>query len=280
MTVYPPVPAPPMELSAPHGPSVAFLVICSVTFAGAIIMTLIGARRGDPLGILLLISGLLAGCLEPMLDQLGLLWFAENNVAVAVTSFHRFVPLYVVMGYSFFFGAQTYIAYRGMLAGRPASWFWKLFAFSWVLDFALQATGRALGLYQYYGPQPFLILGVPAWWFTIDAALPPLAALALFRLHSYLHGWRWLVVIPLVPAVYAGINAAAGWPVFSVLNSGVSPVVTWLGGAATIGLALLFHSLTLGRIADSQAAHSITRPARTAPDQPLDPASGEVSSVA
>ena len=188
MTELPAVPIPPTDLSAPHDASVVFLVICSVIMAVAVVYVARRALRGDWMGVLFLAGGLLAGVLEPMLDYLGLLWFAADNVAIAVETFHRHVPLYVVMGYAFYFGGSSYIAYRAMLAGRGTTWFWGFFAFDWLADLALQATGQALGLYEYYGPQPLLIFDVPAWWFTIDASLPVLCGGAVFLMRHHLNG--------------------------------------------------------------------------------------------
>lgn len=254
---YPPVPAPPMMISAPHGPSLLFLVICVALFIAAIGLAGKDALKGQTLGLFVLLGGLLAGVLEPMLDSLGLLWFASDNIAIAVTTFHRFIPLYVVLGYSFFFGGLTLIGYRALLAGKRSTWFWKFYAACWIFDLALQATGRAFGLYQYYGNQPFLIFGVPAWWFSIDSVLPALAALVFFHLRQHLHGWRNMIIVPLLPALYAGLNTAAGWPVFSVLNSDVPTLMTWLGGATTIALALFYQGLVARGIRRSQDSAGI-----------------------
>jgi hypothetical protein len=251
MPALPKVPVPPTHLSAPHTASVVFLVLCSVILVVAVVYVVRQAIKGDRIGLLFLLGGLLAGILEPMLDSLGLLWFARDNVAVAVHTFHRFIPLYVVMGYAFFFGGFSYVAYRAMLAGRSPRWFWGLFACCWLADLALQATGSELGLYHYYGHQPLLLFGTPAWWFTIDAALPVLAGGVIFLLRRELLGWRSLTIIVLIPGMYAGLNAAAGWPVFSALNSGASGVVMWLAGLATIALAVLFRWLMLLALAPS-----------------------------
>lgn len=240
-------------------------MICSVIMAVAIGYVLYRAKQGDPLGILFLAGGLLAGLLEPMLDYLGLLWFAEDNVAIAVETFHRHVPLYVVLGYAFYFGGFSYVAYRAMLAGKGMRWFWAFFAFDWLADLALQATGRALDLYQYYGPQPYMIFDVPAWWFTIDSTLPVLLGGTIFLLRDHLPGWRKLLIVPLVPGIYAGLNAAAGWPLFSALNSGPSTLVVWLAGTATILLALTYRQLMLEAVVRAQRKAGIApEPARPA----------------
>lgn len=238
MASFPAVPLPPTDLSAHHGASVAFTVICTILFAVAVGYALRYALRGDVLGLVCLIGGLLAGVLEPMLDSQGLLWFAHNNTAVTVTSFHRFIPLYVVLGYSFFFGAQAFIAFRAYQQQRSVRWYWGLYACSWLLDFALQSGGAQLHLYKYYGHQPFLIFGAPAWWFSIDASFAALAAVVMTALAQRLRGAGMLLVILIIPGVYAGLNGAAGWPIFGALNSSVSTAAVWGAGALTIALGL------------------------------------------
>jgi hypothetical protein len=250
---------PPTDLSAPHDASVVFLALCSAVLVFALVYVVRRALAGEPLGLWFLAGGLLAGVLEPMLDNLGLLWFASDNVAIAVETFHRHVPLYVVMGYAFYFGGLSYVAYRAMLAGKGRGWFLAFFASCWLADFALQATGGALGLYEYYGPQAWMVLDVPAWWFTIDAALPVLAGGVVFLLREQLTGWRALLIVPLVPGMYAGINAAAGWPIFSALNSGPSTIVVWAAGATAIALALLARAVMLSGVAQAQPRPGIAR---------------------
>ena len=261
----PAVPAPPMDLSAPRTASTVFLVLCLACTAAAIVYVATRWRAGDRLGLMFLLGGLLSGMLEPMLDYLGLLWFAADNVAIALETFHRHVPLYVVLGYAFYFGGLSYVAYRAFLGGKGQRWFWGFFACDWLLDFALQATGRGLGLYEYYGPQPLLILDVPAWWFTIDSAMPVLCGGAIYLMRHHLVGWRQLAIVPLVPACYAGLNAAAGWPVFSALNSGPSTVVVWLAGIATCALALFYRWLMIEAVVRARARE---RDAAAAPSPP------------
>ncbi|BBY62661.1 hypothetical protein MHEL_09040 [Mycolicibacterium helvum] len=253
-------PVPPADLSAPHSWSLLFTVVCIGFFLAALTWAIRLAMRGEMLGVVFLVGGLCMGLLEPYLDYLGLLWFAQDNVAVAVNLFGRHIPLYVVLGYSFFFGLQAYIIYRAIHVGKGPRFFLYAFALSWVFDAALQISGAQLGLYQYYGQQPFLFLGAPMWWYTIDATLQLTAGLIFFLLRDRLVGWGQLLVIPMLPGLYAGLNGALGWPVFTALNSNFTPAVNgngswplvYLGGVATVVLAGLLVWLVLGEISRAQ----------------------------
>jgi hypothetical protein len=257
----PPVyPTPPADLSAPFMWSMAFTVICVGFWLLAFAWVVRLALRGERLGLAFLLGGLCMGLLEPYLDYLGLLWFASDNVAVTVNLFARHIPLYVVLGYSFFFGLQAYVMYRAILLGKGTRFFLYAYAVSWVFDAALQITGANFGLYHYYGQQPFLIFGAPAWWFTIDATLQLTAGLIFFLLRHRLVGWGQLIVIPMLPGLYAALNGALGWPTFTAINSNFdaesngngSPALVYLGGMATIALCALLVWLVISEIGRAQ----------------------------
>lgn len=253
-------PVPPADLSAPHAWSMLFTVICVAFFVLAAVWVVRMAFRGETLGLMFLIAGLFMGLLEPYLDYLGLLWFATDNVAVTVELFGRHIPLYVVLGYAFFFGLQSFVIYRAILLGKGAKFFVYAYALSWLFDAALQITGAQLGLYRYYGQQPFLLFGAPAWWFTIDGVLQLTAGLVFFLLRHRLVGWGKLIVIPVLPGLYAGLNGALGWPVFTALNSNYSAdlngnsswALVYVGGVATIALSLLLAWLVIAEIGRAQ----------------------------
>lgn len=262
----PSYPVPPADLSANHGASLAFTLICVAFMAVAVGWIVRLAMRGETLGVYFLLGGLFMGVLEAYLDYNGLLWFADDNVAIVLNLFGRHIPLYVVLGYAFFFGLQAYVIYRAILLGKGTRFFLCAYAISWVFDLALQVTGRALGLYRYYGHQPFLIAGAPAWWFTIDATLQLLAGLVFFGLRERFSGWGKLIVIPLLPMLYAGLNGAAGWPVFTALNSNYhadvngngSTALVYLGGSLTVALCGLLVWLLVTEIAKAQQRAGIS----------------------
>lgn len=253
-------PLPPADLSAPFAWSLAFTVICAIFWLLALAWVVRLALRGEKLGLVFLLGGLCMGLLEPYLDYLGLLWFASDNVAITVNLFQRHIPLYVVLGYSFFFGLQAYVIYRAIVLGKGAKFFLYAYGLSWLFDAALQITGAQLGLYKYYGQQPFLFFGAPAWWYTIDASLQLTAGLVFFLLRHRLVGWGQLIVIPMLPGIYAGLNGALGWPTFTALNSNFDPefngnsstALVYLGGMVTVVLTGLLVWLLIAEIGRAQ----------------------------
>jgi hypothetical protein len=237
--------SPPLDLSAPSTASVTFSVICAVILVAAFAWATFRALGGDPLGIYMLLGGLVACLIEPMLDNLGLLWFAADNELIVFDAFGRHIALYVVAGYGFFFGAEAYVGYYALIKGKGAAWLWRLYAFGWFFDLALESTGHWMGLYKYYGPQPFNAYGIPLWWMFINPALPIVAGGLFYAMREQLKGARGLLVIPLLPMCYGAVYAATSWPIFTALNSNVSDLVIWVAGAVTIFQALLLVHLTI-----------------------------------
>jgi hypothetical protein len=284
---------PPINLSAPSTGSWFFTILCVAIFSAALVWALARASRGDWLGLVALAGGLVANLIEAELDNLGLLWFARDNHLILFHSFGRYMPLYVTLGYGFYFGAITYFTVDALRRGRGSPYLWGIYAFGWVFDCALETTGSGVGLYKYYGPQPFNAWSIPLWWMFVNPALP-LAAGGLFHvMGERLRGARSLLVVPLLPMCYGATYGAVAWPIFVALNSHVAGWVIWVAGAATAAFSLLFvalivqglawHARLLGAGAARADRTPEREPAATAVEPaaaPLDPAAAPLDPAA
>lgn len=98
--------------------------------------------------------------------------------------------------------------------------------------------GLNLGIYRYYGDQPFRLLRFPLW-MAVTNGLMPLMIGALFNhLRAVLAGPAALLTGVLVPMVVGATQIAAGWPTWLALNSGRGPGATFFGALVSLGLAL------------------------------------------
>ncbi|MDN2495463.1 hypothetical protein FHY52_01865 [Nocardia nova] len=257
VTLYP---VPPLDLSAPSGSSWVFTVACVIFGAAAIGYGAWLARRGEVMGLAMLVGGLLTCTFEPLADYIGLLWFAHDNVAITVNLVGRHIPLYVVLGYMFYFGLLAYIDYRALVLGAGKKYFLGSFAVAFVLDWVLQAVGANLGLYSYFGNDPFRVFGAPLWWFAIDSTATILIAFVMFQLRDRMVGWGRALPVVMVLPLYAGWNAAVGMPIFTAKNSNFDPVangngstgLVLIGGLLTFALVLFFGRIILDEIQRAQ----------------------------
>jgi hypothetical protein len=232
--------SPPVHLSAPSTGSWLFTALCLTLFAAALSWSMARAARGEWLALACLAGGVVANLIEAELDNLGLLWFARNNHLIAFHEFGRYMPLYVVLGYGFYFGAITFFTVDALRRGRGARFLWGIYAFGWVFDCILETTGSAVGLYRYYGPQPFNLWGIPLWWMFVNPALP-IAAGGLFHvMRSRLTGLRALGIVGLLPMCYGATYGALAWPIFVALNTRVGTLVIWIAGAVTAAFCVAY----------------------------------------
>jgi hypothetical protein len=267
--------APPVHLSAPSTGSWFFTGLCIAIFAGALVWSLARAARGDWLALACLLGGLVANLIEAMLDHLGLLWFASNNHLILFHEFGGAMPLYVVLGYGFYFGAISYFTLYSLRRSVGSRFLWGIYLFAVVFDWALETTGGEIGIYRYYGPQPFRVLTEPLWWVFINPALP-IAAGGLFHvMRDRLRGWRALSIVALLPMVYGATYGATAWPIFIAFHSTVAHWVIWVAAAVTDALALAYVALIINGLDWSGRLLSggVTAPVEAPPAVPRAPAS-------
>ena len=108
----------------------------------------------------------------------------------------------------------------------------------WLANFALEMPGLNLGIYYYYGDQPFKLLGFPLWMAMTNAVMPILAGAVLNLFKDVLTGPRVLLAIPLMPMITATPQIAIGWPTWLALNSGGGPMVTHAAALVSLGLSI------------------------------------------
>ena len=270
---------PPVHLSAPSTGSWFFTGLCAAIFAGALAWSLLRASRGDWLALVCLLGGLVACLIEAMLDNLGLLWYATNNHAVLFHSFGVSMPLYVVLGYGFYFGSITYFTMYALRRGKGSRYLWGIYAFGVILDWALETTGGEIGLYRYYGPQPYRVLTEPLWWLLVNPALP-IAAGGLFHvLRDRLRGRRSVAIIALLPMCYGATYGAIAWPIFVAFHSNVPGWVIWVAGAITDAFALAYVALIIGSLIKGSAHAPTPRAAHARPGRPVHAPAGTTTPV-
>jgi hypothetical protein len=209
-----------------------------------------------------------ANLIEAMLDHLGLLWFASNNHLILFHEFGGAMPLYVVLGYGFYFGAISYFTLYSLRRGAGSRYLWGIYLFAILFDWALETTGGEIGIYRYYGPQPFRVLTEPLWWVFINPALP-IAAGGLFAvMRDRLRGWRALSIVALLPMVYGATYGAIAWPIFIAFHSSVATWVVWAAAAVTDAFALVFVALIITGLGWYQRRVAPSMPADASPEAP------------
>lgn len=198
---------------------------------------------GEPvLAVACLVGGGLASFIEPMVDHLGLVWFAPEGMWEMFRTFGRPMPWFILPCYVWYIGGQAILTLHLLRRGLSRRGLFALYGAYMLTNVAMEIPAIAAGIYAYYGPQPFEVAGLPVWFQFINASSPIVAAAVIHRIGAR-RGWHPLMAMAVVPCSHVLANAVAAWPTWSALNSTSSLAVVYATAVVTIGLALLLVHL-------------------------------------
>ncbi|MET0985846.1 MAG: hypothetical protein ABW034_10610, partial [Steroidobacteraceae bacterium] len=167
------------------------------------------------------IGGAITCFLEPIFTRLLDATHAQIGQQVAYEALGQVVPWHAAISYTFYFGfAYLYLipAFKEKRYTARAIWIIvvAVTASAWLYEVPL----IRIGLWKYYGEQPYQIFGVqPFYWSAASGAmlLVPTALIALFA--HRLQGWRSTLIVPLASIGAMGTAAGTCWPIWFALNS-------------------------------------------------------------
>jgi hypothetical protein len=191
-------------------------------------------KHRDWLPAWLLIGGLIATLIEPVVDVVGLIWYPPQGNWAVLYMGGITVPLLCVAGYTWLYaalGGATYILLRN---GANRSDLFKGFFGLMVFLMLVEFLGSGTGVYYYYGDQPLRIFGYVAYWGFINASVPVIIGVVSYLLRPHVTGWRMVFSIPVVPFVTGASFLGGGFPVWlAIYNAPLPWVVTQLAGVVT-----------------------------------------------
>lgn len=248
MTDLSSIPQPPTGLEMNAAGQTIFTVGVTVVWLVAIALAVRYWRRHhSALPLLFLVGGAVCIVFEPVVDVLGLCFFPRQNQWVAIETFGRPIPMFMVPVYSWFVGGQAILVWHLLRRGMDRRQFWTCWFAIMAVDVVLETPGLLMNVYTYYGSQPFNPWGLPLWWAPVNATMPVVAGYLVYRMAPHLQGWKTLAVVALLPMADGIANAATAWPVWAALNTNLGMAVTYPAAILTFGLgALLVWVIALG----------------------------------
>ncbi len=205
--------------------------------------------------LLVMGSGLICSLLEPMLDLLGHLHWARNLLP-AFTNFGITVPALIPLCYVAFLGLEAYFCYFVIRNGARRSHFIMLLGVGIITDALMETIGINLGVYLYYGTQPFEFLKFPYWWgFINGGSFVTIGAILAFAVPR-LHGVSKLLLLLVAPFGMMVAYFGVGWVHILAHNSALPTWVRWIAAAVMmvmmVGWMCILHQL-VGRKDDESA---------------------------
>lgn len=198
-----------------------------------------GIRRRDWLPATLISGGLVCSFVEPMLDILGHLRWANDLPMFLYTNFGIPIPLLIPFAYAAFFGLEPYFWYLVFRAGATVRQVFLVFAVAALSDIILETPAVQLRIWEYYGVQPYRVLGFPWWWSFINGFAFITVGALIWYLEPRLGGWRrlWLLAVPTCGMM--GAYFTVGWPHMLAINSTLPTPIKWVATTVTMLFCLV-----------------------------------------
>ena len=234
----------------PAAPQTLFIVANIAICAAALAYAELHRRRsGSVVGFLLLLAGAATVINEPVVDVLGLCWFADRGSIALFKAWGVTIPIFMLPVYCWYVGGQALLAYIAISAGATTQRLFRLYAIFAAVNVALELPGLNMGIYAYYGNQPFEAFGFPFWWPVCNALMPIVMATLALKLLPYLAGFRRPLVILLGPMAAGMTNGAIAIPVWVALNCGAPLWGTTLAALVSLGFGLTLAFLVIRSVA-------------------------------
>lgn len=217
-----------------------------ITIALAVAVTgyalFISIRQRSAVPILMVIGGLAAILMEPVVTFLGHAVHPKPGQIMMFETVQRAIPWHIGLGYMAGFG----IYYLTLLAKHSAgtlstSTIWKATLITAVCYFLGEAIPVSNGLWIYYDYQPLHLWKgtAPLTWNILNATCMLTSTTLMLIALPHLKGIARLLLVPLaVAGAYMG-HMGAGFPMYNAMNTNLPHWIIELSGAASVAMALV-----------------------------------------
>ncbi len=188
----------------------------------------VGFKKKNWLPLLLLGGGLVCSLLEPMLDLLGHLHWANDLPFFVFTNFGIAIPLLIPFCYAAFFGLEPYFIYLLFKRGVTVKQVMFMYLVSGLSDAIMETPGLLMHAYKYYGVQPYTFLGFPYWWAFINGAGFMTVGYLIYHFEPKLKGWARALFLVIPPCGMMIAYFSVGWVHILALNSTLPTPLKWV----------------------------------------------------
>jgi hypothetical protein len=235
-------PVPP-ELVIPATLQNVFLYL---TIAAALLVTgvsvVMSIRRRSAAPLLMVIGGLAAILMEPVVTFLGHAVHPKSGQIMMFETVNRAIPWHIALGYMAGFGIYYLMLYPRFLAGTlTAGTIWKTTLVTAACYFLGEAIPVSNGLWAYYDYQPLWLWHgtAPLTWNILNATCMLTSTTLMFIALPYLKGIGQLLLVPLAVSGACMGHMGAGFPMYNLMNTDSPHWAIELSGLASVAMALV-----------------------------------------
>jgi hypothetical protein len=233
-------------------PAAAQDVALWVAVAGAAAVALyalyLAVTRRSLLPLAFVVGAFATVAIEPLADFTGNAVHSQVGQYTAFTVEGAPIPWHILITYGFYAGAGPILLFDRIRAQSltPRFW-WRAYVVGLIGVGAIEQVPVAIGLWHYYGYQPFTIGGMPLFMIFANAACVTVPILLVYKLYPVLTGWRQLLGAVIIPVGSMGGWACASLAAINALGTDTehNHLVVQLSSLATVGLSLFVTWMTI-----------------------------------
>ncbi|WP_236787735.1 hypothetical protein [Amycolatopsis sp. GM8] len=252
-TVMPGIPLPGPDIANRPANQTSQLVLEIAVAVAVVLMLYVGVRVrqrwGTWLGLVIVIATGFGSGVELLFNTTANFWYYAPGAHELITSWGRQVPAWAAGSYIPFYGGLGilgwYLIERGASRLTLALYGLAIYVVFIVTEIVLVG----IGLYAYYGDQPWQIASFPIWISAANVAICLTIAVGASRISRGITGWRVWPLIGFGPVLIGGYLVGSSWPMITALKGdNPSTAQLWLSGAAATVIAVACVAAILGLV--------------------------------
>lgn len=231
------VPQVPWDAVMPAQPQSALIALNSVI--ALLALWFLGSevrRRRDWVPVYALIGAGLAVFYEPLGDLLVSVLYPIHGQIGWIDTFGRKIPFFIGVLYFWYMSVPAVFFLRAVERGLTPRTLWLMYGGVFGIALSYELLGVGLGAWIYYGPQPFVVAGVPMWAAFTYAGFVVAHCVGVHSIVSTFKRENHWLIIPAVPILLAGGHCALALPAASAMWS--TDNMIWIGSGAALTIAL------------------------------------------
>lgn len=199
-------------------------IVTCVTWTAVLVIVVVAVRmarkRATAVPVMMVIAALVQSLNEPLWDDAFHLFWYRPGQWTWLSSFGYPQPVWLPSTYVIVYCVPGLILLSKLERGASRQWLYRAFGGVFLFFAAFETLATSIGLYAYFGPQPFRVLtDYPLWMAGLEACHVLVWAILLAKVGPLLSGWRSLFVVPLFSVSFCSIMFGAGMPALAAINS-------------------------------------------------------------
>ncbi|WP_375476306.1 hypothetical protein [uncultured Jatrophihabitans sp.] len=242
------------------------IVVAIAILALLVVAECIRRRWHTPMAYVVLAATLLASGVEVVFNTAGELWYYTPGQHGVISTWDRSIPAWALCSYVPFYGGLGLLGW--WLIERHATRLQMVgyLVAVWIFAMVTEVSLISLGVYRYYGGQPFSVHGFPTWISMSNAAICVTVGVGAARLSRSLPPARQWMAIVLGPALTSAALIGTQFPEVSALHAGHrSQGLVYAMAAVSVVLALVLGLLVLELVPAAGMPDSLRERALTPP---------------